>query len=76
MYNNEPYVVQLPDDENTVMLVDINNGSEYSAGEKISIEEARERDLPTLRDLLVGQIVTEIKWVPHSIYTSPYLRYN
>lgn len=63
IYKNEPFVVQLPDDKeqgnNEALLVNLNNGSEFSQSQRISLEEAKE--YPTLRDNFLGSIEITIE---------------
>lgn len=52
VYRNEPFVLPNKEGEETATMIDIENWKK----EQISVQEAREKKYPTLRDIFVGQI--------------------
>lgn len=52
VYRNEPFVLPNEKSEETVTMFDIENWKK----EQISVQDAREKKYPTLRDIFIGQI--------------------
>lgn len=61
VYKNEPFVVSTNTEQGATKLVDVNEPLILKRTKEISIEDAKQKKYPTLRDNLVGQV--EVRWI-------------